>query len=72
MEVSTDVSPGGDGWASLATSTAGGPMTATGGVVVTDSGGPPTYLTEVRDTMPVPPIPMASQKRFIRFRVTTP
>ena len=58
-------------WTELARSTAGGTMTASGGVVVSDAGGPPTYATEVRDTVPLPPVP-SNQQRFIRLRVTTP
>lgn len=58
-------------WIELARSTAGIPMTASGGVVVSDTGGPPNYVTEVRDVVPVPP-PLAQADRFIRLRVTSP
>ncbi|OAI42568.1 hypothetical protein AYO41_04000 [Verrucomicrobia bacterium SCGC AG-212-E04] len=58
-------------WTELARSSAGGAMTASGGVVVSDSGGPPTYTTEVRDVVALPAAP-TNEQRFIRLRVTSP
>lgn len=55
-------------WQELAYSSSGNPMLGTGGVVVSETGGPPTYVTEVRDTTPAPPTPGVPQ-RFIRLRV---
>lgn len=55
-------------WQELAYSSGGNPMQGTGGVVVSETGGPPTYVTEVRDTVPAPPAPGVPQ-RFIRLRV---
>ena len=71
VEVTDDLSGSPIVFTELARSTAGGPMVASGGVVVSDSGGPPTFFTEVRDTVPVPPTP-ANPQRFIRLRVTSP
>jgi hypothetical protein len=58
-------------WTELAHSTAGGPLTATGGVVVSDTGGPPIYLDEVHDIVTVPPM-TSDPARFIRLRITSP
>ena len=58
-------------WTELARSTAGGPLVASGGVVVSDAGGPPHFQAEVRDTVPVPPVPL-QPRRFLRLRVTSP
>ncbi len=57
-------------WTELAKSTAGGAMVASGGVVVSDAGGPPTFTTEVRDTVAIPSV--TPPDRFIRLRVTSP
>ncbi|MBS0660097.1 MAG: S8 family serine peptidase [Verrucomicrobia bacterium] len=68
VEASDDIT---GAWTELARSSAGGPMVASGGVVVSDAGGPPTFTTEVRDTVPVPPT-VANPRRFLRLRVTNP